>query len=183
MDSTALEHSEERWSSATIFFPGMLKGIQVDKQCSPLGRDKIEIHSAGHRGDTGIPHFSKVHLTPFCFYKRPTLISVFCNWKKSHFCFFFFFCFNQKRPKWKTASGVGYAASSRGGSRRDTVQLHPKNHTQHLSIRHHGFESCSCASVLYLDLFYTFFSKMCPEGKMSSLYSHFGLQKIFSAFR
>lgn len=28
---------------------------------------------------TGIPHFSKVHCTPFCFYERLTLIPIFTN--------------------------------------------------------------------------------------------------------
>ena len=39
---------------------------------------------------TSIPHFSKIHFTPLCFYERPTLVPAFTNQKKSkeHFHFY-----------------------------------------------------------------------------------------------
>ena len=36
-----------------------------------------------------IPHFLKVHITPLCFYERPTLLPVFDNLKKSEEDFHF----------------------------------------------------------------------------------------------
>ena len=39
---------------------------------------------------TGIPWFSKVPFMPFSFYERPTLVSVFTNWKKCEDdCYFY----------------------------------------------------------------------------------------------
>ena len=46
---------------------------------------------------TGIPCFSKVCFIPLCFYKRPTLVPVFTNWKKSEEIF----TFMKKGEKWK----------------------------------------------------------------------------------
>ena len=42
---------------------------------------------------TGIPHFSKGHFTPLCFYKRPPLVPVFANWKNPK-CAFIIKCKN-----------------------------------------------------------------------------------------
>ena len=60
----------------------------------------------------GIPHFSKMHFTPLCFYERSTLVLVFANKKKSKQDFHFY----EKRRKMKIAFSIYVTASCYRGS-------------------------------------------------------------------
>ena len=64
-------------------------------------------------GITGSPCFLKVHFIPLPFYKRPTLVPVFTNWKKSKEDF----CFYKKRWKWKQHSVFVFQATVTEASR------------------------------------------------------------------
>lgn len=64
------------------------------------------------RSSTGIPHFLQVRVITFNFYKRPTSVLIFTNWKRSRKNL----CFYEKRRKAKRAFGVRFAASPYRGS-------------------------------------------------------------------
>ena len=88
----------------------------------------------------------------------------FANWKKSKEGFHF--CNNNNKKEWKVkiVSRVCFAGS--------LYALGPEWHHQALyqetrlgasTSRHHNFELCQWASVIYLDLFCTSISKICPK--------------------
>lgn len=83
---------------------------------------------------TGIACFSRVRLTPFCFYERPTLIPTFGNNSEKDFCV------HEERQRAKTAFSVGFAWDGMGGVGQ-FLFTEPQ-------IRH----VCSSMSVFYLTI-------------------------------
>ena len=79
---------------------------------------------------TGIPHFLKVQVMPLHFYKRPTLVPVFVNQKKSQDDFSLLRKKGKKR-KWHC---VCFAAKHPKQQKWPPSSSFPRNYTEHLSI-------------------------------------------------
>lgn len=123
-----------------------------------------------------IPHFSKIHFTPLCFYERPTLVllSLTRTDPKSTFTF-------MKRQQVKTAFSVCFAGSRcRGG-------VHPEQRDGHcqapvlgapLSISSCSALTCLWASVRHPDLHCASASQRSPKAIAFFTLCHFGSPKV-----
>ena len=119
-----------------------------------------------------IPHFSKIHFTPLCFYERPTLVllSLTRTDPKSIFTFL-------KRQQVKTAFNICFAGSHYRG------RVHPEQRQRHCQAPVLGtplsISSCYSlwASVHYLDLNCASVSKRSPKAIVFTL-CHFGSPKV-----
>lgn len=80
-------------------------------------------------------HFSKVHVTPLCFYRRPTLVPVSLTKRNPKRIF----ASTKRGGKQKQWSFVSYRAIIEAAgtqhSESGLAKLLPGNHTQNLSIR------------------------------------------------
>lgn len=80
-------------------------------------------------GTRGIPHFSRICFTPLCSHKRPALVPVFVDQKKSKEDFRF--CKNSVQC---LLCSEHYRGSTHSEQWRSTKLL-PQDYTQHLSIK------------------------------------------------
>ena len=120
-----------------------------------------------------IPHFSKIHFTPLCFYERPTLVLLSLTRTDPKRIFTF-----MKRQQVKTAFSICFAESHyRGGVHSEQRQRHCQAPVLGTPL---SISSCYSlwASVHYLDLNCASVSKRSPKAIAFFTLCHFGSPKV-----
>ena len=100
---------------------------------------------------TGIACFSRVRLTSFCFYERPTLIPVFDNNSEEGFCF------HEERQRVKIAFSVGSAAALIEAAHPERREWHSQApfREPHLASQHPAAAAlnCVCEHLCFISIY------------------------------
>ena len=131
---------------------------------------------------TGIPHFLKVHFMSLPFYKRPTLIPVFANQKKSMEDFQFY----EKRRQAKTVFSVGFAATVTEAARTPAARGAPPSSflgtALSLSTSQHPAAialNCVCEHLYFSSIYFVQLLARCVLSSLLLRFTPFQLNERF----